>query len=75
MKLVVFHNVHNEFHNTSYGMKIHLRSYIYVKDLFTETGFKTLEEIGVNLVNKRNGCNYVSTILYVRYSKTFNCRM
>ena len=24
------HKTHNEFHNTSYGMKIHLRSYIYI---------------------------------------------
>ena len=25
------YKTHNSFHNTSYGMKIHLRSYIYIK--------------------------------------------
>ena len=27
------YKTHNSFHNTSYGMKIHLRSYIYGSDI------------------------------------------
>ena len=50
---------------------------LYVKDLFTENGFKTLEEIGVNIVNKRNWlCEYnIICKIFKRYEKTFNCRM
>ena len=46
---------------------------LYIKDLVTENGFKTLEEIGVNLVNKRNClCEYnIVCKIFKRFEKDF----
>ena len=50
---------------------------LYVKDLFTDNGFKSLEEIGVDLLQKRNWlCEYkIVCNIFKRYEKLFNYGM
>ena len=64
------------------GKTIYFSSWIksnilYVKDLFTDNGFKSLEEIGVDLLQKRNWlCEYkIVCNIFKRYEKLFNYGM